>query len=137
MVIEADKTVANTITTWGNVTAKAVDVADFLRVHLCQIRGGVILLWEQGSIHRGPAIKAVCQIHPRLYLEAFPACAPELNPTEQLWKDFKGHTANSLLQDQRDLDCRLQANVCRVRRSQAKLRSFILASELLSPPWQR
>jgi transposase len=115
---------------------KAVDVADVLRVLVGQLRGPVILLWDQGSSHRGPAIEAVCQAHPRWCLEEFPAYAPELNPTEQLWNDFKGHIAHSLLQDKRDLGRRLQANVRRVRRSQAKLRSFILASELPSPPWQ-
>jgi hypothetical protein len=88
----------------------------------------------RGSIHKGPAIEAVCQVHPRLHVEEFPADAPELNPTEQVWNDFKGHTANSLLRDTRELCRHVQANVRRVRRSQAKLRSFILASKLPSPP---
>jgi transposase len=67
-------------------------------------------------------------------MEEFPAYAPELNPVEQVWNDFKRHTANSLLQDMRDLRRRLYANTRRVRRSQAKRRSFILASKLPSPP---
>jgi len=113
---------------------QAVDVADFLRALLRHLRGHVVLLWDRGSIHKGPAIEAVRKAHPRLHMEEFPAYAPELNPTEQIWNDFKGHTANSLLWDTRDLCRRLQANVRRVRRSQAKLRSFILASKLPSPP---
>jgi hypothetical protein len=76
----------------------------------------------------------VCKAHPRLHMEEFPAYAPELNPTEQLWNDFKGHTTYSLLRDTRELCRSLQANVRRVRRSQAKLRSFILASKPPSPP---
>ena len=116
---------------------RAMDVADCLRVLLRHLRGHVILLWDQGAIHRGPAIEAVCKAHPRLHVEEFPAYAPELNPTEQIWNDFKGHIANSLLRDTRDLGRRLQANVRRVRRSQAKLRSFILASELPSSRWLR
>ncbi len=70
----------------------------------------------------------------QLHLEEFPAYAPELNPTEQMWNDFKGHTANSLLRDTWDLHRRLSANARRVRRSQAKLRSFISSSKLPSPP---
>jgi putative transposase len=113
---------------------QAIDVADFLRALLRHLRGPIILLWDRGSIHRGPAIDAVCQAHPRLHLEEFPAYAPELNPTEQVWNDFKGHTANSLLRDRRDLRRRLSDNTRRVRRSQAKLRSFVWSSKLPSPP---
>jgi putative transposase len=112
----------------------AVHVADFLRALLRHLQGHVILLWDQGSIHRGPAITEVQQAYPRLHIEAFPAYAPELNPVEQLWNDFKGHMANSLLRDRQDIRRSLQANTHRVRRSQAKLRSFILASDLPSPP---
>jgi transposase len=112
----------------------ALPVADFLRALLRHLRGPIMLLWDRGSIHRGPAIDAVYQAHPRLQREEFPAYAPELNPTEQVWNDFKAHTANSLLRDRRDLRHRLSANTRRVRRSQAKLRSFICSSQLPSPP---
>ena len=52
---------------------QAIDVADFLRALLRHLRGPIILLWDRGSIHRGPAIDAVCQAHPRLHLEECPA----------------------------------------------------------------
>jgi transposase len=113
---------------------QALDVAAFLRALLRHLRGPIILLWDRGSIHRGPTIEAVCQAHPRLHLEEFPAYAPELNPTEQVWNDFKGRTANSLLRDTRDLRHRLAANTRRVRHSQAKLRAFIRSSKLPLPP---
>jgi transposase len=112
----------------------AVHVADFLRALLQHLPGHVILLWDQSSIHRGPAIEEVQQAYSRLHIEEFPAYAPELNPVEQLWNDFKGHTANSLPRDRREIRRSLQANTRRVRRSQATWRSFILASELPSPP---
>jgi transposase len=113
---------------------QAVDVADFLRALLRHLRGHVILLWDQGSIHQGPAITAVRNAHPRLHVEEFPAYAPELNPPEQVWNDWKGHTATSLLWDKRDLHRRLGANTRRVRRSQAKRRSFLRSSTRPSPP---
>ena len=99
---------------------QAVDVAAFLRTLLRHLRGPVILLWDRGSMHRGPAIDAVRQAHPRLHVEEFPAYAPELHPTEQVWNDFKGHTANSLPRDTRELRRSLQANTHRVCHSQAK-----------------
>ena len=113
---------------------QAVDVASFVRALLGHLRGHVMLLWDRGTIHQGAAMAALQKRYPRRHIEEFPAYAPELNPVEQIWNDFKGHTANSLLRDRRELRRRLQDNTRRVRRSQAKLRSFILASKLPSPP---
>ena len=114
---------------------KAVHVATFLRQLLHHLRGHVILLWDQGRIHKGAYIAQLRKDYPRLHIELFPAYAPELNPAEQVWNDFKRHTANSLPRNRRDIRNSLHANTRRVRRSQAKLRSFILASDLPSPPW--
>jgi len=112
---------------------KAVPVAPFLRHLLRHLPGPVILLWDQGRIHQGPTIRQVLSDYPRLQTERFPKYAPELNPVEQVWNEFKGHTANSLPLDKQDIRNSLHANKRRVRRSQDKLRSLILASELPSP----
>jgi len=115
---------------------KAVDVAKFLRMLLQHLRGHVILLWDGGQIHKGPAINAVRDAFPRLHLERFPGYAPELNPVEQVWNDFKRHTANTIPRDKQDIRLGLHGNTRRVRRSPDKLRSFVLASDLPSAPWQ-
>ena len=112
---------------------KAVHVAPFLRQLLHHVPGPVILLWDQGKIHKGPAIEEVLLDYPRLRTEWFPKYAPELNPAEQVWNEFKGHTANSLPLDKQDIRNSLHANKRRVCRSQDKLRSLILASKLPSP----
>lgn len=114
---------------------KAPDVADFLRQLLRHLRGHVIVVWDGGSIHKGPPIAEVCRAFPRLHLERFPGYAPELNPAEQVWNDFKGHTANSLFGDLAHLHRRLHTNARRARRTQDRLRSFIRSSELPSMPW--
>jgi putative transposase len=111
---------------------RAVHVAPFLRHLLRHLPGPVILLWDNGKIHKGPAIDQVRADYPRLATEWFPGYAPELNPAEQVWNEFKGHTANSLPLDKQDIRNSLHANTRRVRRSQAKLRSLILASKLPS-----
>ena len=103
---------------------------------LRHLRGHVILLWDGGQIHKGPAINAVRKAYPRLHIERFPAYAPELNPAEQIWNDFKGHTANSLLRNKQDIRLNLHASTRRVRHSGDKLRSFVLSSDLPSAPWQ-
>jgi transposase len=97
--------------------------------------GPVILLWDQGKVHKGPHIRKVLEDNPRLHTEFFPQYAPELNPAEQVWNEFKGHTANSLPMCKQDIRNSLHANKRRVCRSQDKLRSFILSSKLPSPPW--
>jgi transposase len=109
---------------------KAVHVARFLRQLLRHLPGPVLLLWDEGKIHKGPVIEQVLDNHPRLRTAFFPKYAPELNPAEQVWNDFKGHTANSLPLDKQDIRNSLHANRRRVCRSQHKLRSFILSSEL-------
>lgn len=114
---------------------KADHVARFLRALLRHLRGPVVLLWDRGLIHKGPAVAELRRACPRLHVEWFPGYAPELNPVEQIWKDFKGHDANGLPLDKQDLRRSLHANTRRVRRSQEKLRSFIRSSDLPSPPW--
>jgi putative transposase len=115
---------------------KAVHVAKFLRLLLTHLRGHVILLWDGGQIHKGPAIDAVRTAFPRLHLERFPGYAPELNPVEQVWNDFKRYAGNSVLRDKQDIRLRLHGSARRVRRSPDKLRSFVLASDLPSAPWR-
>ena len=112
---------------------KAAHVGPVLRSLLQQMHGPVILLWDQGQIHKGPVIREVLLDNPRLQTEFFPKYAPELNPVEQVWHDFKSNTANSMPQDKQDIEVSIHANTYRVRRSQNKLRSFILASELPAP----
>jgi len=115
---------------------KAVHVAKFLRLLLTHLRGQVILLWDGGQIHKGPVINAVRDAFPRLHLERFPAYAPELNPVEQVWNDFKRHTGNSLHRGKQDIRLSLHGSARRVRRHPGRLRSFVLASDLPSAPWQ-
>ena len=109
---------------------KAVHVAPFLRGLLRQIPGPIMLLWDRGKVHKGPVIEEVLLANPRLHTEFFPSYTPELNPTEQVWNDFKAHTANSLPLDKQDIRNSLHASTRRVRRSQNKLQSFITSSDL-------
>ena len=91
------------------------------------------MLWDGSKIHKGPIIAQLREDYPRLQIEFFPGYAPELNPVEQVWGNFKGHTANSLPQDKQDIRNSLHNNTRRVRRSPSRLRAFILASDLPAP----
>lgn len=108
-------------------------MAACLRELLRHLPGPVILLWDEAKIHKGPAIDEVLKDHPRLHAEPLPKYAPDLNPAEQVWNDFKRHTANSLPLDKQDIRNSLHASKRRVCRSQKKLRSFIRSSDLPLP----
>lgn len=113
----------------------AADFTNVLRMLLAHLRGPVVLLWDRLAAHKSAA-RAIRRRFSRLHVEYFPAYAPELNPVEWIWKDFNGHTANSLLRDRSHLHQRLHTNKRRVSRSQEKLHSFVEASHLPSTPWE-
>jgi transposase len=79
--------------------------ADFLHAMLRQVPGNVIVVWDGGPMHRGPAIRALLERFPRLTLETLPPYAPELNPVEFLWSHLKYTIlANVVIDDVADLD---------------------------------
>jgi putative transposase len=77
--------------------------ATFLGELLKHLRGNVIVVWDNGPMHKGPAIPQLLKRNPRLTLKWLPPDAPELNPVEQHWSHLKfGHCANFI---PRNLDC--------------------------------
>ena len=100
---------------------------------LRQLRGHVIVLWDGGSIHKGPDVRALLARCPRLHVEPFPGYAPDLNPDEFVWTHFKATLANG----RPDTLDELMATLCRITKKARKrpelLRSFVTASEL--PPF--
>ncbi len=77
----------------GFFTAEAV--VPFLRELLTHLRGKVVVVWDGGSNHKGPLIRAFLKRNKRLTLERLPAYAPDLNPVEVVWSWLKyGQLAN-------------------------------------------
>jgi putative transposase len=109
------------------------EVAVFLRLLLPHLRGHIMLLWDGGSIHRGPARAELFAPHPRLHVERLPAYAPELNPDEQVWNHCKAELANGCPLTVDDLLDDLTRVARRTRCSSRLLRSFIHESDL--PPF--
>jgi transposase len=107
-------------------------VCAFLRHLLRHLRGEVIVLWDNGRIHRGPVIRAFCHAFPRLHVEYFPAYAPELNPDEGVWHLAKHALANGRPDDVATLARHLHGSLRRLRRSQPALRGCITQSDLPS-----
>jgi len=113
----------------------APDVCAFVRHVLRHLPGPVIVVWDNGNIHKGPVVRALCAAFPRLRLEAFPAYAPELNPDEGVWTLAKGALANGRPDSRTTLRADLLASLRRTRRSQRLLRGCFTQSDL--PPFLR
>ena len=111
-----------------------MEVRVFLHALLAHLRGAVVLLWDEGSIHQRRLVQAYLAAHPRVQPESFPTYAPELNPAEHVWTHLDRSLANGAPPDLGDLRGRLHGALRRLRSSQDLLGACIGASEL---PWKR
>jgi transposase len=109
-------------------------IAQCLRRLLRQVRGRLIVVWDRGPIHRGPAIRQLLAAYPRLEIEELPGYAPELNPVEQLWNHLKwSRLCNYAPTTCHNLHDRLCDELILIRDDPHRLRSFFDASDLPFP----
>lgn len=109
------------------------EVCEFLRHLLKHLRGHVIVLWDNGTPHKGDPIRKVCSLFPRIHLERFPPYAPELNPDEGVWSALKNTLANGRPDDIDELREHLLEAIYDLVGSQRRLRGCIYESDL--PPF--
>lgn len=109
------------------------EVAMFLRHLLRQVRGHLIVLLDNGKIHRAEPVQELLSRTSRLHLVPFPSYAPELNPDEGVWNHLKTVLANGRPDSQAELMDVLADEICTMARSQPHLRWCIRQSEL--PPF--
>ena len=115
------------------ITAKTV--VKFLRELLRHLRGRVIVVWDGGTNHKGPLIRALCARCPRLHLERLPAYAPDHNPVEFLWSHLKhGRMANFVPKDLSHLDQTIRSHLQSVGRSPRLPKALWHGSKLPFPP---
>ncbi len=104
---------------------------EFLRRVLRQVRGRVIVVWDQGNMHKGRPIRELLRRFPRLELRSLPPYAPELNPVEQLWNHLKYHRfVNHAPHDVLTLNEDVTRHLEHIRRTPARLRAFLAAADL-------
>jgi len=112
---------------------QAEEVAVFLRHLLRQIQGHLIVLLDNGKIHRGDPMEELLARTTRLHLEPFPPYAPELNPDEGVWNHLKSTLANGRPDTQTELMDVLSDEICNLAASQPLLWGCIQQSDL--PPF--
>src|SRR5512136_2319421 len=98
------------------------EVAVFLRHLLRQIPGYLIALLDNGTTHRGDAVKELLSRTSRLHLEPLPPYAPELNPDEGVWNHLKKTLANGRPDTQAELMDVLSDEIRKLGSSQPLLR---------------
>jgi putative transposase len=90
----------------------------------------LIVLLDNGKIHRGDPVQELLARTSRLHLEPFLPYAPELNPDEGVWNHLEQNLANGRPDTQAELMNVLADEICRLAASQPLLRGCIQQSEL-------
>ena len=109
------------------------EVAAFFRQLLNHIPGHLIVLLDNGKIHRGDSVHELLAHTSRLHLVPFPPYAPDLNPDEGVWNHLKYPLAIGRPDSKAELMDVLADEICRLAASQSLLCACIQQSDL--PPF--
>lgn len=109
-------------------------VIEFLRGLLKHLRGQVIVVWDGGKNHKGPLMRQFLARNHRLWLEALPPWAPELNPVEAVWSWLKyGQLANYVPENIETLDDEILDRIVALKFDPDLLHALWERSELSFP----
>lgn len=117
----------------------AAAVVRFLRDLLTFLPGRVIVVWDNGSNHQGPLVRAFLAkgAGRRLHLERLPPYAPELNPVEWVWSHVKyGKLANFVPRHVRHLEDKVRGHLRAVGKTPGLLKALWRGCELPFPTKQ-
>lgn len=119
---------------YRNQYVTAERYARFLRELLWRRAEPLVVIQDQGSMHKGDALRRLSADFPRLDLNWLPPYAPELNPVEALWNFAKDkQLSNFVPRDVAHLEHAVRDDLEKIRQDQHRLRSFLAATEL---PWE-
>lgn len=109
-------------------------VLTFVKQLYRQIRGPIIVLWDNLNTHKSKLLRSYLQSHKRLHLEYLPPYAPELNPVEWFFENATCHElANHGLLDIHELHHRVRRHAWKIKRKPHKIRDFLRCAKL---PWR-
>lgn len=112
----------------------AAEVVGFVRCVLGAVPGKVIVVWDGGTNHKGPVMRAFLARNRRVWLERLPPYAPELNPVEHVWSWLKyGQLANFVPRDLTELDRAIGDRLKRLRPDRELLRALWDGTKLPFP----
>lgn len=110
----------------------AEDYADYLENLMQRLPSRpVIVVHDEGGLHRGEPIRELLEHYPMLSLEFMPTYAPELNPVEAVWNYVKDkELANFAPLDVLHLAKMLNETLLALHVDQPRLCSFLTATPL-------
>jgi transposase len=102
-------------------------IVGFLRQLLRGWDRRLIVIWDGAPIHHDQQVKEFLGATAgAVHLERLPGYAPDLNPDEAVWQQFKHvELANVVCHDQDELRYQLRRAIARLRRRPAIIRDFI------------
>ncbi len=108
------------------------EVVWFLEQLLEEIPGKILVVWDNGRIHRCPEVATFTWLNRhRQELRRFPPYAPELNPDEGIWdvpKDDRSANYCPIMLD--ELEQAVRVEMRRLKRDPRKVRMAIRQTEL-------
>jgi transposase len=109
-----------------------MEVIWFLEQLLDEIPGRVVVLWDNGRIHRCIEVNTFVWLNRRrLELRRFPPYAPELNPDEGIWDVLKNDKlANYCPRDLEELKGTVETQLRLLKRSPHRVQQAMRQSEL-------
>ena len=120
--------------TYPNAYVNNQVYALFLRGLLWRIPGPLVLLHDNGGMHKGDPIRDLEADFSRLHIHRLPPYAPELNPPEYLWTHTKYYRlANFVPADVPQINSTVVSTLQDISHDQDRLRSFFYSSPL---PWK-
>ena len=105
---------------------------EFLQ-HLLRVAGPrLLVIWDGSPMHRRAAVQEfVVGTHGKVWVEALPGYAPDLNPVEMIWAYLKhGRLANFVPRHVRHLDRVVVGHLTELRGDPALIRSLWAGSRL-------
>jgi transposase len=101
-------------------------VVAFVRDVNRRLSGPMIILCDAFRIHCSKLMSAYLKCHPRVEIEEFPPCAPELNPVDKAWAYLKhNRLANYIPRNLVEMRRRLESEFREVRLKQNVLRKCV------------
>ena len=97
-------------------------------------RGRLLVIWDNGRMHRGPAIRALLKRTSRVRLCPLPPYAPECDPVEPMWSTLKTHRmANQVPRSLEALYATARRQLADIAAHPTLLAGFFRASKLGCP----
>lgn len=103
----------------------------FLRQLFRHIDGPVTIIWDRLNSHRSPKVRTYVESRPNSQIVFLPPYAPELNPVEYLWCNWKmNRLANLAVLTLDDLVSEVRQSAFETQRRRNLLSSFLRHSPL-------